>query len=355
MKPLPILISVLFMISTILSADVKKDETVLLFPAIASLNQQKSHYSIEIHGHIFEKEEKSLLRRSFTATLAKSLNLPQGEFQSKRFRSRVHWFLIDNERWKKLNIRIGNKVYQTNRSRANGHFRKTVHVATNSIQPAKQISMQVEMPVGDSRKFIGQAFILEPNGVSVVSDIDDTIKISDVRNKKELMRNTFLREFQAVAGMSTLYRKLAKKGADFHYISASPWQLYTLLSTFVREQKFPDGTYIMKNFRAKDSDFFNLFSSPKQYKIQKIEPLFKKFPKRKFILIGDSGEKDPDAYAYLAEKYPKQVLQILIRRAYPEDSMKKFEKIFQKIPKSAWQVFDKPAEIKSLLTLFPEK
>jgi phosphatidate phosphatase APP1 len=37
-------------------------------------------------------------------------------------------------------------------------------------------------------------------GCSIISDIDDTIKISEVPNKKKLMINTFKKDFKAVPG-----------------------------------------------------------------------------------------------------------------------------------------------------------
>jgi phosphatidate phosphatase APP1 len=35
---------------------------------------------------------------------------------------------------------------------------------------------------------------------------------------------------------------------------------------------------------------------------------------RHFVLVGDSGEKDPEMYAKIASKYPKQIVRICIRQ-----------------------------------------
>jgi Ca-activated chloride channel family protein len=40
---------------------------------------------------------------------------------------------------------------------------------------------------GDPRSFVGEAQLVPPRGVSVVSDIDDTIKVSNVQDKKALL------------------------------------------------------------------------------------------------------------------------------------------------------------------------
>ncbi len=38
-----------------------------------------------------------------------------------------------------------------------------------------------------------------------------------------------------------------------------------------------------------------------------------RFPKRRFILIGDSGEKDPEVYREIQRRFPAQVQEIMIR------------------------------------------
>ena len=40
-----------------------------------------------------------------------------------------------------------------------------------------------------------------PKGVSVISDIDDTIKVTEVLDRRRMLYNTFLREFKDVTGM----------------------------------------------------------------------------------------------------------------------------------------------------------
>lgn len=44
-----------------------------------------------------------------------------------------------------------------------------------------------------------------------------------------------------------------------------------------------------------------------------IRMLMGKFPQRRFVFVGDSGEKDLEIYRKLAGKFPDQVLAILIR------------------------------------------
>jgi hypothetical protein len=177
---------------------------------------------------------------------------------------------------------------------------------------------------------IGAVRFLQPEGVSVISDIDDTLKITHVpAGKRTVLRNTFLREFRAADGMRERFRGIvsqAPANADvgFHYVSGGPWQLFAPLYEFlIEEQQFPRGTFHMKNLRK------NLFESGAvqtiidfgiagdlatlDQKIRQITALMIHFPRRKFILVGDSGEKDPEVYHAIRKLFPDQVIRILIR------------------------------------------
>ena len=107
-----------------------------------------------------------------------------------------------------------------------------------------------------------------------------------------------------------------------------------------------------RRVRLKDSDFFNLFEKPEEYKYNTIEPILNEWKKVKFILVGDSGEKDPEAYARLALKFPNQVSQIFIRIAYEENLDDRIAKVFEKIPKSKYRFFKNVQEIKWQMYFF---
>ena len=152
----------------------------------------------------------------------------------------------------------------------------------------------------------------------MISDIDDTIKISQVTQKRELLRNTFLRPFRAVVGMPALYQAWADQGAEFHLVSSSPWQLYEPLSGFVRAEAFPPATFHLRRIRLKDPTTLISFGAPQELKVQTISALLQRFPARRFVLVGDSGEQDPEAYGQVARQFPDQVAAIFIREVAAE-------------------------------------
>jgi phosphatidate phosphatase APP1 len=77
----------------------------------------------------------------------------------------------------------------------------------------------------NSKSFKCTIYVLDSHGVSIISDIDDTIKISQVLKKRSLLKNTFYSYFKPVEGMSELYQKWQEQKCQFHYVSSSPWQL----------------------------------------------------------------------------------------------------------------------------------
>ncbi len=77
----------------------------------------------------------------------------------------------------------------------------------------------------------GQVQLIEPEGLSIISDIDDTVKVTEIpAGARGVVRNTFYKEFSAAPGMSDLYGEWDH--AAFHYVSGAPWQLYRPLSNF---------------------------------------------------------------------------------------------------------------------------
>lgn len=174
----------------------------------------------------------------------------------------------------------------------------------------------------------GRVRLIEPEGVSVISDIDDTIKVTGVPSG-EAIKNTFCREFVAAPGMTEMYRELGD--VPFHYVSGGPWQLYSPLYDFLISGPagYPEGSFHFSDFPKNvfgEGTIRNLFqgfteSLQKTYdhKIRQITLLLKRFPGRKFILIGDSGELDPEIYRAIRDTHPKQIQEIRIRDVVNDD------------------------------------
>ena len=136
----------------------------------------------------------------------------------------------------------------------------------------------------------------------------------------------------------------------FYYFSASPWQLYDPIVEFFRAAGFPAGSAHLKLFRAKDATFFSLFQDPHAYKTPLLDLLIAGSPGRRFVLVGDSGEKDPEAYTDAFRRYPAQVAAIYIRDVTGEGrDAPRYQTAFAGIPAERWQIFTDPTSLPETL------
>jgi len=340
-------------------SEIKDDEVVVFYPTYARQVDDGRAWSVSIHGSIFEPEEDSLKRGVLLGLLRRLGGLAKEEAETRLFKERARAFLVDNEGGKDIVIRLGDKVYSAGNSGADGHFAASLELPAAEVERLHAtnpddrdwLAFQAVTRPGDDRTFAGRVRLIGSEGLSVISDVDDTIKVSMVRDRRALMRNTFLREFQPVDGMAALYRRWAEAGAAFHYLSASPWQLFGPLWEFIEDERFPPGTFHLKRFRLKDRSALGLFGSHQAYKSAAVERILSDFPHRRFILVGDSGEHDPEIYGAAARKHPEQVVRVLIRGVDGcgrEDA--RFEAAFDMVPADRWRILRDPESLADLLT-----
>lgn len=335
------------------SSRIKSDESLLFFPTAARGSAEEQSWEIPIHGWIYAPRARSLSRWLAVRRLRSTLGIARQTPEDDRFERRVRWFFMDNKRGKSISIRIAGQVVTLAHSDVDGHFTGVVPLAgARVLQHAAENRLPFEtvVPRSDARSFGGVVHLCPEQGVSIVSDIDDTIKVSDVCDKRQLLRRTFVEPLLAVPGMATCYRQWAKRGVQFHYVSASPWQFYEPLASFLREEGFPDGTFHLKLFRPRESSAMRLFADQAAYKESVIGELIEWYPERKFVLVGDSGEKDPEAYGSIARRFPRQITRILIRDLAGEQrETQRFRIAFQGVRDEVWRLFRDAGELDAIL------
>jgi phosphatidate phosphatase APP1 len=325
----------------------KHDQEVVFFPTLACRSTNNC-WELNIHGCVYEPDKRTLALALIRAALGlEHVSLTPAE--NKLFAERARLFMVDHKAGRKIVVRIGNTEITLPESAENGHFSTVIQLPDTQVESLRALgaALQVILPDTDTRKFAGELSFFDDKGTIVISDIDDTIKITQVRDRSATLRNTFLEPFQPVPGMAEVYHEWSQKaGAQFCYVSASPWQLYSPLADFIRSNGFPAGVFYLKSFRWKDESFFNLFEGPEKYKPEVIKPLMQKFPNRRFVLVGDSGERDPEIYGALAREHPQQVIKILIRNVTEEGPEAiRYQHAFRELPPALWKVFLQPAEI----------
>lgn len=167
--------------------------------------------------------------------------------------------------------------------------------------------------------------IIEPVGLSLISDIDDTVKHSAIASgAKEMFRNTFVRELAdlTVKGVSEWYTAVAKRGVEMHYVSNAPWQLYPLLERYFKMSGLPPGSFHLKQYSGM---LQGIFEPTAERKRGSLEQILQDFPERRFILVGDSGEADLEVYTDIVLANPGRILGIFIRDVTTPEKQPFFE------------------------------
>lgn len=334
-------------------SDVKEDETVVFFPTSGWLDAANGVWHLPVHGWIYEPEDSNVRIAAFEKILDQKFNLAVTRQAQDNFSERVNLLLADNERGKKIVVNIAGGNYALPESAENGHFEDVLVIpASRAAEYAVDglVHYRAVTRDGEARQFSGAIKLLDPDGYAVISDIDDTVKVSNVTDRQGLLEHTFLLDFVAAPGMAELYRDWAADGVGFHFVSSSPWHLYEPLSEFLDGNGFPWATYSLKSVRFRDETLFDLFRKGTETKPAAIRSILDRYPARKFVLVGDSGEQDPEVYAALLRERPGQILKIYIRNVTQErEDNERFRKVFAGVDADRWRLFDDPQVLGSPL------
>jgi len=330
-------------------SDIKADEAVVFFNTAAWLDETTGQWNIPVHAWVYEPESSVVRKSIFAALLKSEYGLVVDAQSQPYFDRRTNLLIADSERGKTLVVRIAGQDIELPESQPDGHVSSVLRFPAeliDAIADRGQVRFFAVTGPPESRHFVADAALLSPRGVSIISDIDDTVKISHVTDHKQLFESTFYKPFEPVPGMPELYRQLAARGASLHFVSSSPWQLYEPLHEFLDAAGFPWATLSLKPVRFSDETVFNLFKNGLETKPKQIVPILQRYPGRRFVLIGDSGEQDPEVYGQIARRFPDQVLHILIRNLDGAGfDAARYARAFKNVPLQKWRLFDDPARV----------
>ncbi|RZA03490.1 MAG: DUF2183 domain-containing protein, partial [Proteobacteria bacterium] len=156
--------------------------------------------------------------------------------------------------------------------------------------------------------------------ILLVSDLDDTIKISHTQSKFITVYRGLFRS-SAFAGMAVLYKELLSSHpeSEFLVVSSSPPAIRRKIEAFLRLHSFPKGRVVLRDWMRSPS--------VQNYKLQALSTLAADTP-LPIIFVGDDTQYDPEVFAAVAEKFPEKVLARYVRvvrgRPLPEGSREFF-------------------------------
>lgn len=176
---------------------------------------------------------------------------------------------------------------------------------SGTIRPASISSFSMSVKHEGQQLHFERFSFSEPIETVIVSDVDDTILVTEVTSRLKMVYNSLLKSSknrEPVSGTSKLYKALASGTATlsnphFFYLSSSPAFLSRSLKSFLQANGFPQGTLILKKSLTGGSH--------QQHKLGWLQTIAGGFPQMPMLLFGDSGEKDPQIYAEFAANLAK--------------------------------------------------
>jgi len=173
--------------------------------------------------------------------------------------------------------------------------------------------VKLELARDPSIHAVAEALVPSPRArFGVISDIDDTIIRTNVTRRARMLLTVALGNAHTrkpFAGASAFYRALHAGVNPFFYVSKSPWNLYVPLLEYLGLQGLPRGPLLLRDYG---------WRMKRDHKESAVEEILATYPRMKFVLIGDSGEEDPEIYAAVVRRHPDRIRAIYIRSVDPD-------------------------------------
>jgi phosphatidate phosphatase APP1 len=210
---------------------------------------------------------------------------------------------------------------ETTATDPDGYFR--VHLRPET-SPSPDITWHaIDLLLEEPERVEAQGQIYIPSSRArfvVISDVDDTVMHTGVANKLAMLWRLFVADAQsrvAFPGVAALYRALhdgasGTEGNPMLYVSRAPWGIYAVLEEFFSQHGIPVGPvlFLREWGISWRSPLPRKAADHKQELIQNMLELYQELP---FVLIGDSGQHDPEVYRQIVEEHPGRVLAVYIR------------------------------------------
>jgi phosphatidate phosphatase APP1 len=216
-----------------------------------------------------------------------------------------------------------------------------------------------ELPTPDSlvpgRRWTAELTLLDPPGhedvtseasglypsadcrFAVISDLDDTVVRTGARSRLRMARTVLFNNAQTrvpMPGIAALYRAL-EAGRDgqadnpVFYVSSSPWNLYSLFAEFMRHHDVPEGPIFLRDFGFDPGKLWK--EGHEEHKPALIRRLLEVHPDLDFVLMGDSGQKDPEVFRRVAEENPERIAAIVVRDVTPDARDREVDEIAREL------------------------
>ncbi len=250
--------------------------------------------------------------------------LPPSDSDTRWANLRANWRRFGSRELPGVRVRgTVQEIAVETRTDAEGYFQLSFSPPA-PLQAGPVQFVQLELPDLDVSA-TGEVFVPPPTArFAIVSDIDDTVLQTYATDMLKMLALTFLRNARTrlpFAGVAELYQALvAGPGGNDHnpifYVSSSPWNLYDFLVEFLAYNDLPAGPLFLTDYGL-DRDKLGK-PSHRRHKLAALATITDACPTLPLVLIGDSGQHDPEIYLEAARRYPGRIAAIYIRHVSHE-------------------------------------
>jgi phosphatidate phosphatase APP1 len=251
---------------------------------------------LEDEGHLPPDRDHSPLRNLIAAIKRLESDPLAYARVDTRFGDRAQQVVADDEGFVRAWLTLGRPVDP-------GWHRAHLALAEDPPVPARPGTAEVLVPAPDAR-------------FGVISDLDDTVLQSDVTRLIRAARLVLLENARTrlpFPGVAAFYRALhsgldGRPANPIFYVSKSPWNLYEVVAEFLSLQELPGGPLLLR-----DLDLRIGGRGKTEHKAATIAEILATYPSLPFVLIGDSGQQDPEIYRAVLHDHPGRIPAIYIR------------------------------------------
>lgn len=196
-----------------------------------------------------------------------------------------------------------------------GYFRVELPLPTPITQKERFITFRSWL-AGSDRCFEGLVQVIPESAERIIiSDIDDTVMETGARQLWQMLKTTLFKNIHTRSvfpGVATFYQSLlAHDRNPLFYVTSSPWNLRAFLQQVFELRKVPRGPSFMTDWGLDRQKF--LKEGHGKHKLRAIRHILTFHDDLPCLLIGDSGEKDPEIYRSIVEEFPGRVQAVYIR------------------------------------------
>ena len=225
-------------------------------------------------------------------------------------------FISDEVPGATLTVRLGGEAFRTETDE-DGYYDLEVEPAAPLGRGWAEATVTVEEP----QHAEATARIVVPPAEArflVVSDVDDTVIRTGATNKLRFARVVLLNNAttrEVFPGVGAFYQALVNEGGVFtnpiFYVSSSPWNLYRQFTGALDHRGVPPGPIFLKDFGVDPGKFIK--TGHHAHKLDQIESLLSFYPDLDVVLVGDSGQEDPEIYQQVVARHPARVAAVFVR------------------------------------------